>query len=136
MPWKILGRCLRLGCSEMTIKTSSYCEVHTAEALRREADRKEAEHKERVRTDPEYAERSRFYKSPTWKRLRRMQLAEEPLCRSCGLAARVVDHIVQISQGGERYDMGNLQSLCSSCHDKKRQQESRRTFGKSSKGKG
>jgi 5-methylcytosine-specific restriction endonuclease McrA len=119
----------------MAIKASSYCEIHTAERLKAEADKKEAEHKERVRTDPEYAERSRFYKSPTWKRLRRMQLAEEPLCRLCGCAARVVDHIVQISQGGERYDMGNLQSLCSPCHDRKRSQESRRAHGGVGRGK-
>ena len=34
-------------------------------------------------------------------------------------AARVVDHIKPINEGGARYDFTNLQGLCDSCHNKK-----------------
>lgn len=54
-----------------------------------------------------------------WARVRRNQLAAEPLCRTCGAVAHEVDHIVTIAAGGARYDYSNLQSLCVPCHRKK-----------------
>jgi 5-methylcytosine-specific restriction protein A len=33
--------------------------------------------------------------------------------------ANVVDHIVPVKQGGERFDRSNLQSLCVPCHNAK-----------------
>jgi 5-methylcytosine-specific restriction protein A len=58
----------------------------------------------------------------TWRRLRLIVLAEEPLCRRClerGLivASREVDHIIPI---GRRPDLrvvrSNLRGLCKPCH--------------------
>jgi 5-methylcytosine-specific restriction protein A len=37
--------------------------------------------------------------------------------------AKEVDHIKPISEGGEAFDIGNLQSLCVSCHAKKSAKE-------------
>ena len=56
-----------------------------------------------------------------WRRLRKMLLSEEPLCRMCqGLGkatlATVVDHIIPRRAGGTD-DRGNLQSLCAPCHN-------------------
>lgn len=67
---------------------------------------------------------SQFYQSQQWRRVRASFLADHPLCEECqkrGLvvAARVVDHIVPINEGGERYDPRNFQALCDKCHNKK-----------------
>jgi 5-methylcytosine-specific restriction protein A len=52
-----------------------------------------------------------------------MQLAEHPLCQDCedrGLVveATQVDHMVAKAKGGQD-EMGNLRSLCASCHSRK-----------------
>lgn len=57
-----------------------------------------------------------------WRKLRRMHLASEPLCRFCfekGLlvAADTVDHIIRIAVRPDlRLDDTNLRSLCGPCH--------------------
>jgi len=66
-----------------------------------------------------------FYNSRTWRTLRKYVLSGEPLCRSCGVPAQVVDHIRPISQGGAKLDIENLQPLCSRCHNKKSSKEGR-----------
>lgn len=65
-----------------------------------------------------------FYSSPLWRKTRARILAKEPLCRMCyekGLtqAATVVDHILPINKGGEKYKQENLQPLCETCHNRK-----------------
>ena len=59
----------------------------------------------------------------TWRRLRRMVLAREPLCRECQAMGRTVpatqvDHIVPLSEGGPN-SMANLQGLCATHHSQK-----------------
>jgi 5-methylcytosine-specific restriction enzyme A len=53
-------------------------------------------------------------------------------CQRCGRVAdghreAHADHVVPISQGGERYDLANGQTLCHGCHSVKTAKESRRT---------
>lgn len=65
-----------------------------------------------------------FYQSQQWRRVRALFLAQFPLCSDCSkrgmvVAARVVDHIVPINEGGARYDYHNLQGLCDRCHNRK-----------------
>lgn len=60
----------------------------------------------------------------TWRRLRAMVLAREPLCRECAkrdriVDAREVDHVTPIRFGGKRLDPANLQPLCKPCHSRK-----------------
>jgi len=67
---------------------------------------------------------SRFYDSTAWRKLRRLQLSDQPLCVMCKLAGKVVvatevDHIVPMSKGGAALDQANLQSLCHNCHSRK-----------------
>ncbi len=62
-----------------------------------------------------------------WRRLRRMCLRREPLCRECkaagfDVAASVVDHIIPLSEGGTN-EFSNLQSLCVMHHNKKTARE-------------
>ena len=56
---------------------------------------------------------------------------EQPLCLVCQaqgftVAGAEVDHIVPLSQGGALMDRGNLQHLCTRCHDRKTQRQRRR----------
>ncbi|MDR2342834.1 MAG: HNH endonuclease [Campylobacteraceae bacterium] len=66
---------------------------------------------------------SKFYKSAQWKKIRERVLAKEPFCRICGRAAQVVDHIVEIKDGGSKLAYDNLQPLCHSCHNRKTNQQ-------------
>lgn len=60
----------------------------------------------------------------TWRRLRAWFLARNPLCIECHAhgrttAAKHVDHVVAIAEGGGRLDPDNLQALCAACHSRK-----------------
>ena len=75
-----------------------------------------------------------FYKSPTWKIVRKRHLEQQPFCVECLKKGKtnkavIVDHIVPIKDGGSRYDESNLQSLCWSCHSRKSVEEGSR-FGR------
>jgi len=53
-----------------------------------------------------------------------------PLCVECESEGRtvvvdVVDHIVPIKQGGSKFGLDNLQSLCHSCHNRKTYEENK-----------
>lgn len=64
-----------------------------------------------------------------WRRLRRMFLLANPLCKFCwsrGLtvAATVADHIESVADRPDlRLEWSNLQPLCKPCHDGERQRE-------------
>lgn len=62
-----------------------------------------------------------------WQKLRRIVLAEEPICRvaDCTQASEEVDHILPLSRGGTNR-RENLQGLCKSHHSKKTQREMRK----------
>ncbi len=71
--------------------------------------------------DHHYHQGKHIYSSGRWKRVRAAQLSEFPLCCTCeqfGLvkAADVVDHIIEIKDGGEVWDRSNMQSLCTYHH--------------------
>ena len=56
--------------------------------------------------------------SRRWKLARLAALERDGWrCVSCGRAGRLqVDHIQMLSEGGEPYELGNLQALCIPCH--------------------
>ena len=65
-----------------------------------------------------------FYTSTAWRKVRHQVIARDPLCVICLDEGRLVDtttvdHITPINQGGQRFDLDNLQGLCSSCHNRK-----------------
>lgn len=77
-----------------------------------------------------------IYNTSQWKKVRKARLLLNPLCQHHerdGLvcAAQHVDHIIEIIDGGNPYDLKNTQSLCQSCHNVKTASEKR----KRSKGK-
>ncbi len=67
--------------------------------------------------------KNRFYDTESWRNKRDYYLEKNPLCNNCGDAATEVDHIVPLRQGGDKWDDGNLQSLCKPCHGKKTAEE-------------
>lgn len=71
-------------------------------------------------------EHDKFYHSAAWKRVRKLQLDKEPFCVECGKTANTVDHKKAIKDGGAKLDIGNLQSMCGSCHNIKEAKEGNR----------
>ena len=72
---------------------------------------------------------SNFYHSKGWRMTRKFYIKANPLCEQCTRDGRttggqMVDHIRQITMGGDRLHQSNLQTLCNSCHNKKNAKES------------
>ncbi len=66
-----------------------------------------------------------------WARARRNVLDRDGWrCLNCGRAGRLeVDHVIALRNGGEPWDMGNLQTLCRApCHFAKTAAENRKTL--------
>ena len=60
-----------------------------------------------------------FYSSPDWIALRNAErVAAKSICRrpGCGKRGFIVDHIVEIRDGGAPLDARNVELLCSSHH--------------------
>lgn len=69
-----------------------------------------------------------FYQSERWHRLSRQYRKQNPLCVECKkegklTRAQEVDHILPIAQGGDPWDVSNLQSLCKHHHSQKTMKE-------------
>jgi 5-methylcytosine-specific restriction protein A len=67
----------------------------------------------------------RWYREPTWRRLREVVLAEEPLCVLCKVEGRTepstcVDHVVPFNGNWDLFvRRDNLRGLCATCNSKK-----------------
>jgi 5-methylcytosine-specific restriction protein A len=90
-----------------------YCDAHRSDV-----------HRDYGRARRSFDKEVGFYQSSNWRRLRANFLRLHPLCGVCAtkgqtVAAKVVDHIVPIKDGGDRFDNSNLQPLCVSCHNRK-----------------
>ncbi|MBU3953351.1 MAG: HNH endonuclease [Proteobacteria bacterium] len=65
-----------------------------------------------------------FYGTATWQKFRRWYRKQHPLCEICLAAGfhtpgHLVDHIVELKDGGNLLDPDNCQTLCNRCHGKK-----------------
>lgn len=74
-----------------------------------------------------------FYKTPEWLCTRKQYLQAHPFCEEClkegkRTQATMVDHIVPIKDGGDKFAPANLQALCWPCHSRKSVEEGSR-FG-------
>lgn len=73
-----------------------------------------------------------FYASPAWRKFRRMQIQDSPLCELCQSAGTLtdctvgghIDHIIRIEQGGAPLDSRNTWTLCRDHHARKTALES------------
>lgn len=127
MPKAAKKPCRFPGCGKLVEYNERYCAAH-----------KHHESSQRAETNRKYddnrPERHQFYRSVQWRKARNYYLARHPLCELCLkenriTAADVVDHIKEITDGGALLDERNLQSLCSTCHNKKTAEERRRRKG-------
>ncbi len=63
----------------------------------------------------------KIYNSQRWRNLREAYMQRNPVCveEDCFRAAKYLDHITPIGQGGDIWDENNLQGLCPSCNGRK-----------------
>ena len=113
MPTKPKKHCAHPGCPNLVEAGRRYCPEHEKEEQKRiNANRDPSKAKQ-------YDER--------WRRLRKLVIHREPLCRQCKKEGRLtlateVDHIIPLAQGGTN-ELDNLQPLCHSCHSRKTAKE-------------
>lgn len=70
------------------------------------------------------------YHSWEWRKFSDANKKENPMCAECMRNGkykfgRTTDHIIPIRMGGALWDDRNIQTLCKSCDDEKRNKESR-----------
>ena len=70
------------------------------------------------------SENSSFYNSSAWRKVRKAYFTMNPICKWCEEEGRVttgqiVDHIIEIKDGGETLSLDNLQTLCQVHHNQK-----------------
>ena len=116
MPRSAPTPCRHPACSAVLDKPG-YCDLHRPQV-----------HRDYGRARRGFDTEVGFYQSTRWREVRAELLRQQPLCVSCEeagrvVAAKVVDHIKPIKDGGERFDRGNLQGLCVSCHNRKTARE-------------
>lgn len=68
--------------------------------------------------------RAYFYGTTAWRKFRAIYISKHPLCEHCLkdgklTAATLVDHVIEIMDGGARLSESNVQSLCDACHNRK-----------------
>lgn len=120
--------CAHPGCFRLVDVGSAYCETHAAQDKRdrdRPSDAKRADKPSR-----------KWYKRKAWSGKggrRERQLAQEPLCRLCPdyskQRATVADHVIPHREDHALFWFGELQSLCKSCHDIRKQRAESRLQG-------
>ena len=113
MPCKPGRPCNYPGCASIIQGKGGYCTYH------KENYEKAVKMKYEKRNPKGY-----FYNTARWRKLRNLYAAKHPLCEECLkkellVSVKVVDHIVEIKDGGKELDQNNLQSLCSECHNRK-----------------
>jgi len=118
MPKRPMKPCAYKGCSNLVPPNERYCKEH-----------KNIADKEYNKTKRDTKTHKEVYNTRRWRKVRELALKRDGgLCQMCLAEGRivkadVVDHIVEIKDGGAAYDLDNLQSLCHSCHNKKTAQE-------------
>lgn len=119
MPTKAATPCKKPGCNGLV--RDSKCTV--CGPVRRSSSWANKEYDKRRGTASE-----RGY-GTSWRKLRRMVLADNPLCVECEANGRVVvatevDHILPKARGGDD-SFENLQSMCQTCHRRKTAKDTR-----------
>jgi 5-methylcytosine-specific restriction protein A len=107
VPHKPPHPCAHPGRAELT--RDRYCAAHA---------KSEAAAYNRFQRDPDS---NRRY-GRRWKQIRALYLAAHPLCERCNaggrfVAATLVHHKRSVRDGGT-HEVGNLMSLCASCHER------------------
>ena len=105
--------CLHPGCPELIeCGKGGYCLIHKHEASK--------SYNKYVRDPSTQA----LYNSSKWKATRDRFRSAFPLCQACERQGRVtagnlVDHVVEYKPGDDFFDLKNLETLCTECHNVK-----------------
>lgn len=107
--------CEHPGCRVLVDHDKRYCKKH-------QQTYNKAQYKQRV-SNVSQKQINDFYNGTRWKKLSRLILEREPVCRWCWehdhiiRPAQAVDHIKEVREAwSKRYDVDNLRPLCASCH--------------------
>jgi len=108
----MIKQCTFGGCKSIALTNNPRCERHTVT------------YTSKKRYNHHYHQGKYIYTSSRWVKLSKQFRRHNPLCAACyaiGIftPAYVVDHIVEIADGGDLWDIDNLQSLCNPCHNTK-----------------
>lgn len=114
--------CVAPACREIVRDGTSRCEKHKFVAKK---------DKNKLRELRGGRRNSKVYDSSRWRRISNKKRTVTPFCEMCediGIdrVADVVDHIVEIEDGGGQYEWSNLMSLCHACHNQKTADEKRK----------
>lgn len=75
---------------------------------------------EHTRPDTRPRDRVTRNNNARWKNLSRRLRRQQPFCSNCGTTTDLtVDHITPLADGGDPYDLDNLDVLCRSCNSAK-----------------
>lgn len=119
--------CSAPACKTIVRDGHARCELHR-KTQKTHANKVRAEQrKEQSR------EKSFIYNTAAWKRLSIKKRTVDPFCEDClerspvvYKQADVVDHIVELTDGGKPYTWSNLRSLCHHCHNVKTAKEKKK----------
>lgn len=113
--------CRRRGCPELVRGSEYLCSKH----------KKEIQKKNAITSRRENPYEQKFYNSQAWVRASKTHRVKEPYCRECVKKGRItfghlVDHIIPLKLAPNlKLTESNHQTLCHSCHNKKRAAEQR-----------
>jgi 5-methylcytosine-specific restriction protein A len=112
--------CRFSGCPKTQINNSGYCSKH--QKFRRKYDtfyEKAVDEFREKRNTPK-----NFYRTRRWLKFRDWYRAKHPLCEICLSEGRgptpmkIVHHIIEIEDGGDKFSEANVQSVCAECHNR------------------
>ena len=108
----MIKQCSFGGCNQIALTDSYRCEKH------------KITYTPKKKYDHHYHQGKNIYSSARWTKLSKQYRRHNPLCAHCearGIFTPVylVDHIIEIADGGEIWDIDNLEGLCVPCHNTK-----------------
>lgn len=116
MPLRPLRPCKAMGCRALTRDAKGYCVDHVDKAQEQQSE---------YGCGRSGARETMFYKSGAWLRIRVLALRRDNgMCQHCLRDGKItfaslVHHIIEIRVNWLlRLTLGNLISLCDSCHNK------------------
>ena len=128
MPTRSSRICAHPGCNTVIpYGGSAYCDAH-----------RDIHNNNKTKTSRSYdvmrPERHKFYHTARWQKVRNHYIRQHPLCEICFAEgkicmAKIVDHIIEIQDGGALTNPSNLQSLCAYHHAIKTKAEQKRREG-------
>ena len=84
---------------------------------------------DRPRSDEEKNIYNTVYNTPRWRAIRDLVRQRDPICKRCNCEpTHTIDHIIPIRNGGDAWDMSNMQGLCKRCNISKTSKQKGNAF--------